>query len=426
MQTHLDTVMGRLTEEQRDLGARVFELLFTTSKNKTAYTVRELADAAGVERHALAVVLEALSSGPERILRQIAALPQDPDEPRYEICHDRIAATVLEWWTRYLKEREVRQAQRQHVEREHVTHMEAPAEPNALGRPGGSRGPRASYMIIAEALRQGRVVVIVGDGVSAATRRSGESWYPGCSFSPTTAELTQLLATEVGYPLDDAKGARLAEVASYYVAVADHHLLDERLHDIFITATEPAISHRFLARVAREAPLVIVTTTYDTLTERAFDAEHVEYDLFVNDIRNRRKRRSARDVKWDRSAGRSYICKIFGSVSLNREIENFVVTEEDEMELFGQVIAGRLPADLRAAFRDFHALFLDMSLQNWTQRLLLTRLRGVPPGENQGWAVVRSLSMLDARRWADGLVDVFEGDIGHFTSTLQEAFNRSR
>jgi hypothetical protein len=112
VQTHLDTVMDQLSPKDQDVAARVFHLLVTPSGTKIAHSVKDLAVYAGVDRDRLRHVLNALSSGQDRILRTTAALPEQPGEPRYEIFHDRLGSAVLDWRARYLQEYEAKEARR--------------------------------------------------------------------------------------------------------------------------------------------------------------------------------------------------------------------------------------------------------------------------------------------------------------------------
>jgi hypothetical protein len=117
VKSHLDIVMSRLSAKQRDIAARVFQLLVTPSGTKIAHTARDLADTVGECRQLLEEILAALSDGFDRIRRPVAALPERPNERRYEIFHDRLASAVLDWRAHYLKEKEVTEAKREDLPR---------------------------------------------------------------------------------------------------------------------------------------------------------------------------------------------------------------------------------------------------------------------------------------------------------------------
>lgn len=113
VRTHLDDVMGHLTEEQRVLAADVFRYLVTPSGAKIAHTATDLASYAGLtETGALNEMLEELASGRERILRPVPAPVDQPGPPRFEIFHDVLAPAVLDWRRRYVAERVEKQHRR--------------------------------------------------------------------------------------------------------------------------------------------------------------------------------------------------------------------------------------------------------------------------------------------------------------------------
>ncbi len=110
VRTHLDEVMEKLNEEERDLSARVFHFLVTPSGAKIGHTAADLSGYAKVSQTELVPVLEKLSSGQIRILRTAApALGQA--EVRYEIFHDVLAPAVLDWRTRYIQVQELAEAE---------------------------------------------------------------------------------------------------------------------------------------------------------------------------------------------------------------------------------------------------------------------------------------------------------------------------
>jgi NTE family protein len=100
VQNHLDGVMSRFSEEQQDIAARAFQLLVTPSGTKIAYSVRDLAEIAQVDSGELRLILDSLSAGSDRILRPVPSLPDQPDDERFEIFHDRLGPAVLDWRAR--------------------------------------------------------------------------------------------------------------------------------------------------------------------------------------------------------------------------------------------------------------------------------------------------------------------------------------
>ena len=103
VRTHLDEAMDELSEEDKELAARVLRQLVTPSGTKIAHLASDLAALENVPPEPLARVLETLAA--ERILRPVAPPPGEI-EPRYEIFHDVLAPAVLDWRARYVRVRE--------------------------------------------------------------------------------------------------------------------------------------------------------------------------------------------------------------------------------------------------------------------------------------------------------------------------------
>jgi hypothetical protein len=122
VRTHLDQKIGSLKQENQDIAAKVFHYLVTPSGSKIAHTVPDLAEYAQIPEVQLAPVMEELARGDIRILRGVAPPLDQPDEPRYEIFHDVLAAAILDWRNRYVQIQErvkaesLAQEQRRRVE----------------------------------------------------------------------------------------------------------------------------------------------------------------------------------------------------------------------------------------------------------------------------------------------------------------------
>ncbi|MCC7124927.1 MAG: hypothetical protein IT178_08765 [Acidobacteria bacterium] len=120
VQNHLDTAVERLTPEDRDACALMFQYLVTPSGTKIAHTAQDLAGLAGRPVGEIELVLSKLSGSGMRILSPVAP-PTDRQGPvRYEIYHDSLAQAILDWRRRYVTDRETaaRDRERQEQERE--------------------------------------------------------------------------------------------------------------------------------------------------------------------------------------------------------------------------------------------------------------------------------------------------------------------
>ena len=131
------------------------------------------------------------------------------------------------------------------------------------------------YKTISEKLFQGQVVPFLGSGASLCPRQPVKApWYREelqenqwtVSYIPTARELAVFLADRATFPPHEP--IDLTKVAQYYNVVNGRGLLHQTLHKIFDCNHPYNTLHIYLARVT--APLLIVTTNYDDLIERAF------------------------------------------------------------------------------------------------------------------------------------------------------------
>jgi hypothetical protein len=123
------------------------------------------------------------------------------------------------------------------------------------------------YPIIRSKLFAGRVIPFLGAGTSTGVRTGEVAWSKGSrSLLPRASELAEHLATASELAPDVPRD--LPAIAYYYESRAGRALLYEELHDIFTGGNQPLRPiHRLLADV--DKPLLIVTTNYDDLMERA-------------------------------------------------------------------------------------------------------------------------------------------------------------
>ena len=101
VRAHLEGAIAALSDPEREAAARVFRHLVTSSGAKIAHTARDLADLAEVPQATVGPMLERMCGQNTRILRAVPPAPGQPNEQRYEICHDVLGPAVLEWRTRY-------------------------------------------------------------------------------------------------------------------------------------------------------------------------------------------------------------------------------------------------------------------------------------------------------------------------------------
>src|SRR5439155_1681201 len=232
--------------------------------------------------------------------------------------------------------------------------LHAPILRKAVGlEPARAAPAQDHFEDVVRTILEGRVVPVLGADV---------------------AELTARLAQRFGYPNDDG-AATLPPVAQYVAVMKGSGPLYDELHQLLDTDLPPAAIHRLLASlpaVLRERGLphqLLVTTSYDTALERAFEeaGEAFEIVSYLAAGRNRGRfchigtdgkgklieepNTYATELSLDRN---TVILKLHGQVERTtaREWESFVVTEDDYIDYLALTeVASAVPVSLAATLR---------------------------------------------------------------------------
>jgi hypothetical protein len=297
--------------------------------------------------------------------------------------------------------------------------------------------------LISKLLHRGQVIPFLGAGANQGNRPAGARWRDAAdAFLPTGAELSRLLAAEVGFPADDEHDLTdLPKVASYFVEAAARRRLRDDLREVFDRDLDPCDIHTYLANLP--TPLLIVTTNYDDLTERAFAKANRPYDLVVHPTDSKAL---AASVFWWRFGAAepeavkpnllhidlkttTVIYKMHGSV--NRVLpkwDSYVVTEEDYVDFLARMMAETaVPALFLSHFRERSFLFLGYGLRDWNLRLVLKTLRTVDDtlrtvddDELVSWAIQFRPSQLEIALWKTRGVNLYDVDINAFVQRLRD------
>ena len=311
--------------------------------------------------------------------------------------------------------------------------------------------PEPPYYEIAELLREGEVVPFLGAGVNFGGRPPGASWDErNPSFLPSGAELSRFLAKRSNFPAREPRESDdLAKVASYFADTIAARGLRDRLRDVFNRSYAPCDIHTYLAGV--RAPLLIVTTNYDDLTEQAFAQAGRPFDLVVHPT----DARYAAAVLWRKHgatesevvppnqlridlSSTTVIYKMHGTVHRQQaRWDSYVITEEDYVDFLTRMVnQAAVPAQFMQHFRQRHFLFLGYGLQDWNLRVVLKSLRSVLPRattvpaadhgeadedeELRSWAIQFRPSELETALWDSRNVKIYDVDINHFVARLRE------
>ncbi len=306
------------------------------------------------------------------------------------------------------------------------------------------------YGEIADSLKQGQVVPFPGAGVNFGARPAGAHWDPqGAVFLPSGAELSRFLAQKCNFPsADDHDLNDLAKVSSYYVETSARRRLRDRLHDLFNHDFAPCDIHTYLAQITATTPLLIVTTNYDDLTERAFRQAGRPYDLVIHPTD--RKEVEASVLWWKNGASEptavppnqlfidlkttSVIYKMHGSIDRTlQKWDSYVITEDDYVDFLSRMISQTaVPALFMRYFRTRNFLFLGYGLNDWNLRVVLRNLENALPtapdpnnpddtsdNELRSWAIQFKPSELEVELWSARGVKVYDVDINQFVKNMQ-------
>ena len=319
--------------------------------------------------------------------------------------------------------------------------------------------PEPPYGIIANQLKQGTVIPFLGAGASLCGRAPGVQWDArAATVLPTGGELARQLAQDSGFPSQDPYDCGdLAKVASYYIdESADRPALREFMRQTFDRDYCLGAIHRFLAEL--DAPLLIVTTNYDDLIERAFRAKGKPYHVVAYPTDNQEY---AASVLWWKPGATepeahppkslplsltdtTIIYKMHGTVDRqSQRWDSFVITEEDYVDFLARMTGQTaIPARFMLEFRRRRFLFIGYGLRDWNLRVMLRNLKmslpaleagaasgdatgSAPSEELRSWAVQLRPSELEQALWRARKVSIYDIDIDTFVAKLREKMGLS-
>ncbi len=313
---------------------------------------------------------------------------------------------------------------------------------------------------IARALARGRVVPFLGAGVNIrVTDAESEPAGKDRARLPSGSQLSRELAMLSSFPSEsDAELADLARVASFYVENSGRGNLLELLHEKFNQDYAFGTVHEYLAELPK--PLLIVTTNYDDLTERAFRAKGRPYDLVVHPTD---RSDMAGAVLWwkhgatepiaeapntlpmkERLKSTTVIYKMHGTVvrpwlkgpgadvddELPYRDDSYVITEEDYIDFIHRMTQqAAVPAQFMDYFSTRQFLFLGYGLRDWNLRVILKHMNAVlklqavarkEQGDDPSWAIQFNPSRLEAKLWKWRNIDIYNMDISQFVEELRK------
>jgi hypothetical protein len=281
------------------------------------------------------------------------------------------------------------------------------------------------YPDIYEKLMAGKLIPFLGAGAPLYDRNPKQTpWFQKqqgkevISYLPTAGELADYLAMRTQLPAGER--GELTKMAQYYEAVEGPVPLRERLRDIFSCAQTPTPLHQFLADAA--APLLIVTTNYDDLMERAYQQRGKPYDIVVHMTDQEKvlwwehgeaepQEVLADDLLIDLDQV-SVVYKMHGTIDRRQhEIRDYVITEDHYVEFLTGMTRGSVIPDIFAEpFQSRPFLFLGYGLYDWNFRVILNRIqefRRNPPFRS--WAIETLSKPVERKLWEARGVNVYDG-----------------
>ena len=259
----------------------------------------------------------------------------------------------------------------------------------------------------------------------------------------------------------ESESTDLAEVAQHVLAAEGPKPLERSLRELVLEdPVEPGPVHHALARIPAmlratecESYPLLVTTTYDTALERAFERAGEPFDLAVCIAAGKHRGRFVHIPWYDAEEraiepiarpneyvefpiddygdlSRPIILKVHGGAVHDAPPgldvpTGFVVTEDDYIGFLTESpVENLVPAQLLTKLRDSHFLFLGYSVREWTLRVFLRRVwhEGEPGATS--WAVQARADEADDDFWRTLEVERYDLSPADYLTDLERYLNR--
>jgi SIR2-like domain len=291
------------------------------------------------------------------------------------------------------------------------------------------------YGVILDQLMNRKVIPFLGAGASLTDDPASDvKWKKErAGYMPSSDELAHHLVQKTSFP--DNEKTDLPKVAQYYQVMNGREPLEQELHGIFDHDYPYTSLHTFLAEL--NVPLII-TTNYDDLIERAFDAKGCRYEVVIyttdptigdklywrpyGEIMPREV--ISNKLYIDLNAV-TVIYKMHGAVDRNdAKRDQYVITEDDYIDFLVRLAKNKaIPSIFFDSFQSRHFLFLGYSLQDWNLRVVLNRIEKDRhrPKSIVSWAIQHNPSRLEQQFWQKREVQIFDLKINDFVEKLKRA-----
>ena len=304
----------------------------------------------------------------------------------------------------------------------------------------GTSLPEEHFEKVAHYLAAGELVPLLGAGVNLCDRKDAEGYEYDRNL-PSGPELSEVLASEYGYPAGRVDRTDLVRVAQYAEAQLRHsdeeHRLRDSLHRIFRARYAPTSVHQFLASVPARtgSHLLALTTNYDDALEQAFDAAGEPYSvIFYRAARDSRcwlrhceqseaeviaRPERYTDVSLDE---RSVILKVHGAVDRRARRsfnDSYVISEDHYIDFLASTrLETLVPKSVLVPLLNSALLFLGYRLRDWNLRVILHELWSSRDFGYPAWAVHREVDDVDAAIWHSRHVTLFDTGLCEYVGDL--------
>jgi hypothetical protein len=311
--------------------------------------------------------------------------------------------------------------------------------------------------VLLQAMKAGKVVPFLGAAVNLCGRPHDRAWqYGQFDYLPSGSELATYLASNYGYPIQEGAKPDLLRIAQYVYVMSGEENLYEDLRNIFVGDFPPTSLHKFFAALpsvlrskgyprttdSLRRRLVIVTTNYDDVLERAFESVEEPFHL-VTYVAERDKR--GKFLHWpagDKTGmtiiespntylglmadERPVILKIHGAINRAASArDSFVITEDDYIDYLTRTdLTSLLPVPLPAILQQSQFLFLGYSLGDWNLRAILHRIARDRRLSSRSWAVQLGPDEIDRKFWSKRDVDIINIDLKDYIDALDDRLRK--
>ena len=343
------------------------------------------------------------------------------------------------------------------------------------------------YTIITKCITDGTLVPFLGAGANLCGRPIDAVWRHGATYLPSGRELAAFLAHDFDFPREEVKlhcptllsngelcnaeltlhcpsckrdvqvweeAKDLLRIAQYVANYVGSRDLYNNLHKVFAAGCPPTPLHRFLATLPANLEkkgypheLLVVTTNYDDLMERAFREAKQPFDVVtyvaLGEHRGRflycpfqGKPALIEDPNHyaDLLKQRPVILKIHGAVNTTPIVDripldrdSYVIAEDDYIDYLAHFdIHKVLPKSLLSKLMDSHLLFLGYSLSDWNLRVILRRIWSEQDFNSTSWAIQRKSREtdqqfeIDRRIWSNRGVNILDVSLDDYVAEIQK------